>query len=84
MRLRFWKQRPRPTRRQHTAELPAHIPIDMRTTPTEDPLNHSRPDGSIRPGDPAWPMFEEMLKDGRPRLANQRDDGTWEVETLDP
>lgn len=66
----------------HVTTLGAARSGDMREVPVDNPMD-VRPDGSIRPGDPAWAMFEEMMKDGKPRIGNQREDGTWDVQSVD-
>lgn len=41
-----------------------------------DPLD-PHGDGTIRPGDPLWQVFES----GQPIIAERRDDGEWDVAT---
>lgn len=55
---------------------------DMRSTPVDNPLDF-REDGSIREGDPAWGWMMELMKDGKPGIANQREDGTWDTKKFD-
>lgn len=52
---------------------------DMRVTPVDNPLD-VREDGSIREGDPAYDFLMEVMASGEAKVANQREDGTWEVK----
>lgn len=61
---------------------PAAATQDMRVAPVDNPLDY-RADGSIRPGDPAYDFMMDILKSGKPSIANQRPDGTWDVQELD-
>lgn len=54
---------------------------DMRVAPVNNPLDW-REDGSIHKGDPAWNFLQEILESGKPGIANQRPDGTWETQLI--
>jgi hypothetical protein len=50
----------------------------ITTTPIDNPMDF-REDGSIRPGDPAWEIFEQAMKGGAV-MGHQKADGTWTIE----
>lgn len=58
-------------------------PGDMRSVPVDNPLDF-RPDGSIRPGDPAYETMMRMMETGESMISTQRPDGTWSVEFVKP
>lgn len=60
----------------NTSEEPETL--DMRETPVDNPLDY-REDGSIQPGDPAYDAMMESINNGKPMIANQREDGRWDV-----
>lgn len=71
--MRWWRSRPKP---EETKPEPTVMDLG------DDPLNHDG-DGVIRPGDPGWALFEQVMNGGGAVLANRRDDGTWDVKGVD-
>lgn len=68
-----------PFRRRKKDTKPS--PGDMRVVPVNNPMDW-REDGSIRPGDPAWGFFQQVMESGQAGIANQKPDGTWETKLL--
>lgn len=60
----------------NTSEEPETL--DMREIPVDNPLDY-REDGSIQPGDPVYDAMMESINNGKPMIANQREDGRWDV-----
>lgn len=68
-------------KKNSTVTEPSSDTSDMRTTPVNNPLDF-REDGTIREGDPAWGFLQELMNTNSVGIATQRDDGTWETQTI--